>query len=188
MERFERESSQSIYWFNRSNNLRGAAGAVWFAIKSESSEVSTFLGMESGYSFAAATRPVFTMLCGMSLELLYKAIAVERGEKPGKTHDLNKLACLARVPIDSEESPLLEILSAYIVWAGRYPVPIGTDAKTKWETNAAREWAHLWEKTSTSKLDVRRPNKNLSWKHFQKLWGTGAKAYWKLRPQTSASN
>jgi hypothetical protein len=48
MERYEREKSLSIYWINRANDLRGAAGAVWFAIQNESKsdQIHNLLGME----------------------------------------------------------------------------------------------------------------------------------------------
>ena len=103
MERYERESKLSIYWFNRANDLRGAAGAVWFAIEAEPDGIRDFLEMEAGYSFAIATPPVFRMLCGLSLELLYKATILKAGERPPESHQLRLLASEAKVVLDAND-------------------------------------------------------------------------------------
>ena len=44
-----------------------------------------------------------------------------------KSHDLAALARQANVPLDAEETRLLERLTTIVTWAGRYPVSIGED-------------------------------------------------------------
>jgi hypothetical protein len=181
MSRYEDSQSTSMYWFNRSNDLRGSAGAVWYALRNDDNCIHDFLNLEKGYNFTAATGSVFRMLFGLSLELLYKAVAVETGNEPLKTHDLYKLASSTNVLIDTEEIPILEILSHYITWAGRYPIPVGKDAESKFDEVNELQWEHLWDKVKDTKMNIKHPNQKLNWEHFEKLWSTGAKAYWKLR-------
>lgn len=84
------------------------------------------------------------MLLGMALESLIKGHmvfrginAVEQGKrrlviaKPFKSHELHRLAkhieCPA-LPISAQDYSLLEKLSVFVKWAGRYPIP--TDDQT----------------------------------------------------------
>src|ERR1700682_5832388 len=75
-----------VYWYNKANELRSAAGAFWACghDKDATSVASTFCG-ESQFWFSQS---VYHMLCGMALALLLKAIIVAKGEEPGVTHDL----------------------------------------------------------------------------------------------------
>ena len=55
------------------------------------------------------------MLCGMALEVLFKAIVVAKGGTPDtSSHELPELARLAGVPLTSKQKGLLEVLTAYI--------------------------------------------------------------------------
>ena len=85
------------------------------------------------------------LLAGFGFESLLKAILLRqmyfRGEpltqvgKKGqaflvgslKSHNLAALARQANVPLDAEETRLLERLTTIVTWAGRYPVSIGED-------------------------------------------------------------
>ena len=63
------------------------------------------------------------MLCGMSLELLYKAVIVAQKEPVPATHDLVRLSEKAGDYVTRKQAGILELLTACIVWEGRYPVP-----------------------------------------------------------------
>ena len=47
--------------------------------------------------------------------------------KPLKSHNLTQLAELVKLPLNEEEADLMERLSEYAIWAGRYPVPLFSD-------------------------------------------------------------
>ena len=76
---------------------------------------------------------VVSMLLGMALENLLKAIIIskcpiiEHGNKlrnwPKDGHDLISLAEKAGIPLDHQYDQILQRLTTYIRWAGRYPVP-----------------------------------------------------------------
>jgi len=186
MERYEREENLSIYWFNRANDLRGAAGAVWFAIETETDQINNSLGMEPNYSFAIACPSVFLMLCGLSLELLYKALIVEVGEKPPEIHDLRKLSAPAKVSMQTGDLDLLDILTDHIQWAGKYPIPIG--GRKKWEQHGERMIAALYDPVPGMSIRILRSNKRLNWTDFGRIWSIGHSRYWELYNQRYPSS
>ncbi|WP_218934526.1 HEPN domain-containing protein [Rosistilla ulvae] len=145
---FADQQSISTYWFNKANELRGAAELL---------------------SDAGRSSCVFRMLCGMALEALLKAISVESGQTPRRTHNLNQLARDAGIHYATEEQKLLQILSEAIIWDGRYPVP-----------NDERHWGELKNLKLECLLDqeplgnsgtltVNRPNDKLNWNSFEAL-------------------
>jgi hypothetical protein len=78
---------------------------------------------------------VYRMLMGMSMEALLKGILIAQGKQildKGKlkndfsTHDLSKLARSAdpsALTFSLDEFKILQNLTPYIVWAGKYPMP-----------------------------------------------------------------
>src|SRR5262249_51301661 len=77
---------------------------------------------------------VCAMLCGLMLENLFKAVLVSRtgafntkGEFVHKTHDLVVLANLVGLKLSEDESWLLERLTSFVEWSGRYPVPLSVE-------------------------------------------------------------
>jgi hypothetical protein len=113
---YERRKRISTYWHNKAVDLHAAAGVLWKAIDSSQQQ-------GTGISHAVACWSVYQMICGMALELLFKAIIVEKGREPKPIHRLDTLAQDAAVPFDSNEVALLQVLSEAIIWDGRYPVP-----------------------------------------------------------------
>lgn len=75
---------------------------------------------------------VYLMLCGLALELLFKARLAAQGRRvlddnetlvsPFIRHDLELLAKEANVPLTDGQRYLLRRLTAFTVWAGRYPI------------------------------------------------------------------
>jgi HEPN domain-containing protein len=185
MERYEREKSLSIYWANRANDLRGAAGAVWFAIENESKsdQIHKQLGFESGYSFSVACPAVFMMLCGLSLELLYKALIIEISNQPPAVHDLRRLSVLAQITMSADDLDLIDILTAHIKWAGKYPVPRGD--KAEWDEHVERMDAALTDPVPDMCIRIVRRNERLYWDDYSRIWNVGATRYWELYHQRS---
>lgn len=146
---FADQQSISTYWFNKANDLRRAAEAV----------------IDAGQNGV-----VFRMLCGMSLEALMKALAVESGHEPKRTHNLNQLARDVDITYRSDDQRLLQILSEAIIWDGRYPVP---NDERHWDELNKLELECLFDKVplgNSSKLFVYTPNDKLNWDSFVELW------------------
>jgi hypothetical protein len=77
------------------------------------------------------------MLSGMALENLLKSYMFRQGqpaasggklERTLRTHNLTELAARAGFTVTSEEEDLLARLTAFIVWAGRYPLATSSAA------------------------------------------------------------
>lgn len=79
---------------------------------------------------------VALMLIGMAIEDMAKGIIV--GRNPAKiaegkmtgvptSHDLVDLVRSCRVPLTDEEIVALRVLTEFVRWAGRYPIPMAAD-------------------------------------------------------------
>jgi len=183
MERYQREKTLSIYWANRANDLRGAAGAVWFAIENggKTDQIHKFLGMEDWYAFSAGCPSVFLMLCGLSLELLFKALILELREKPPASHDLRVLCGLAQITMSADDLQLVDLLTDHTKWAGRYPVPLGN--RTEWDQHYDRMTAALSDSIDSQGIKIRRWNDRLDWKDYSRIWEIVSVRYWELHRQ-----
>ena len=173
---FERRKNLAIYWYNKSSDLRGAAGALWVSMDvANSKEIVEKLGLGKGFSMKVATAPVYGMLCGMSLELLYKAIVVAKGAEPNtNSHKLTDLAKEAGVSVTEQQEGLLEVLSEYIIWNGRYPVPKKQEYMQHLNELVTE---HLYDREPFGKTYLLRPNGALNWESFNILWGEGYDVY-----------
>jgi HEPN domain-containing protein len=60
---------------------------------------------------------------GVALELALKAIAIAKSMQFETNHRLNDLCKLVGLKINKDQECTLELLSEFIVWSGRYPVP-----------------------------------------------------------------
>lgn len=98
------------YWHNKSHDLLVSARTLWVAMQNNSNlEVNCWA--------------TYKMLMGMSFELLFKAHCVGAGIVFDPVHDLMALARTANFTASKEEKSIFEVLSAYILWDGRYPTP-----------------------------------------------------------------
>lgn len=120
------------HWYNRASDLHASAGALWHAMDDGEGEIAAELGLPSGFNMYTACHPVYYMLCGLALEVIMKAVLVQRGvpEKKYETHEFSRLTALLGVSPTKEEQALLRFYEASLVWAGRYPTPKrATDAE-----------------------------------------------------------
>ena len=116
--------SHPNHWYNRAADLRAAAGAAWYAMENDRQDgIAEALGLPSGYSMSVACWPVYHMLCGLALEVIFKAVMAQRGMKVPEIHDLNNLAGQLGLKRTPKERDLLKFYSSSIAWAGRYPIP-----------------------------------------------------------------
>ena len=114
------------------------------------------------------------MLCGMSLELLLKAVLVAQGKSPKATHDLVELCAQAGLASTEDENDVLRLLSGSIVWEGRYPVP---KTEKSFADHAELRLKVMFDEFPLGSLKAYRGNDSLSWDNFQPLWGKIYAAY-----------
>lgn len=168
---FQRQGQIPLAWLNKSTDLRASAAALWASMDDETSKsiVTRFelgIGFGSGFRMDAAVPGIFRMLCGLSLELLYKAIIVSKGASAPKGHNLFQLAQRAGIVVSKEDRGLLEI-PEYIVWSGRYPVPQEVGF---WNKLVELSHKYLYRRVPFGKLQLQTGNDALSWDGFDRLW------------------
>lgn len=171
-EDFEHLSKEAAYWLNKAVALRAAAGAIWYCTEVEPIEkVIITLAGNPPVDFSTGSWQVYRMLCGMSIELMYKAVIVQNKKTVPKTHNLLELAHKAGDFTPSpKDAGLLALLTECIMWEGRYPVPHHHSA-IDWF--AFLHYENLFRKVPTGKssmaLEPIEPNP-LDWEQYNQLW------------------
>jgi hypothetical protein len=140
-----------------------------------SKEVVQELGLPKGFDLAV-TYPVYTMLCGMSLELIYKAIVIAKGNAPNiKSHNLIRLSKDAGLNYDEDKAGLLGIWSESIYWFGRYPVP---KKENDYRNLVGLMEEHAYDKEPHGKLLFLTRNGALNWDSFNDYWREAEAVWW----------
>ena len=176
---FSLRKAAPLAWYNKSCDLRASSGALWFSMKNELlGTISTELNLGEGRS--ANIWPVYFMLCGFSMELIYKAILVVKNKKVPTKHTLCSLADLAGIHQDQRKEDLLSILTEAIIWEGKYPVP--RDGQQNKMVELSRlENRSLFDFVEWKGLKIPRPNNELGWDSFNKLWMEANEIFWRYR-------
>ncbi len=133
--------------------------------------------MTAGRTQAArpmATSAFYPMLCGMALELAYKAIIVSAGKNPNKSHDLNLLANAAGLRPTDQQRGLLSVLTGSITWDGRYPVPKDPADFARHDTLMGE---CPFDTVPVGGFSVSRRNDALEWDSFMDLWFDASRVY-----------
>lgn len=179
MSEFDRRKNTPQYWYNKASDLRASAGAIWHCMgASDKADIATKLGLGRGFDMGIATHAVFPMLCGLSLELQFKAICVKGGAHPAGTHNLLALAKTAGLSLPPELVPFMKIFTESIVWDGKYPVPMEKQRDALDELNELRKDA-LFEDSGlgSGTMRIYRSNGKLSWETFSTIWAIGQERY-----------
>ncbi len=169
--------SKPQYWMNKAEALRVSAGAVWYCRQAmPDGEFSEKLGTEPAVNMAGDTWQVYRMLCGMSLELAYKASLVAIGKKLKTTHNLVWLAEQVCFNLSPKEQGLLALLSECVIWEGRYPAPKNEQSL---EYFVYLHYENLFRKVRAGNLIVLKPVEPdpLGWGSYNELWKSAVAAY-----------
>lgn len=65
----------------------------------------------------------YKLLIGLSFELLLKSIAIQKNMELSHTHKLDELAKSINIPLSNDDLGILKVLTEYVIWAGKYPIP-----------------------------------------------------------------
>lgn len=116
------------------------------------------------------------MLCGMSLELLYKATIVAKGEAVPRTHNLLRLVDKAGDNVTRKEAGILELLTECIVWEGRYPVP---RERPDIEKFVFLHYENLFYKERIGNSVILKPIEPdpMDWENYTKMWDKAYSLY-----------
>lgn len=151
---FEKRKEIPECWYNKSSDLLISARVLWRAMKkNQSLEVNCWA--------------TYTMLIGMSFELLLKAHCISKGKCYKKSHNLIDLATTAGVLISKKEKGILKVLTEYIIWDGRYPTP-------KHAKHLADHWENerkiLMDEVKNCNLTAFVNNENLDFDLLLRIW------------------
>jgi len=110
---FSDMSENPGYWHNKATDLFTSAHVLWNAMDINE---NLFVSCDSTYK----------MLMGMSFEALLKGLCIESKKATIDeliSHDLVKLTKITGLSLNKKESKALMLLSDYVKWAGKYPIP-----------------------------------------------------------------
>jgi len=125
---FERAAAEPLTWRLTAESLAQAARVLLPSI--EEHMRATLAG--EPLSGEPPLTGVYMLLIGLAVENLVKGLLVARHDGPTsdgklakdlKSHQLLDLLKRARIRLDDDQSYLVQRLEAFVVWAGRYPVP-----------------------------------------------------------------
>tara|TARA_B110001454_G_C12723340_1_gene436840 strand:- start:54661 stop:55296 length:636 start_codon:yes stop_codon:yes gene_type:complete len=160
-----------VYWRNRASDLNAAAVLLGNVCEKDSPvNVSPeVLGLGSGFAFGAALPPIFRLNAGLAIELLLKACIVKRDghcENLKPIHQLNKIAKDAGFVVTDPQRRLLDVMTEYVYWLGRYPAP-----KSREQFESTRKILDGQRVKSPSGFGtVGDPEAWLNLENYQKLW------------------
>jgi HEPN domain-containing protein len=117
------------------------------------------------------TRP-FAFNAALSLELILKAIlARKRIDIPsrGGGHDLLALSDKASVMLSDNQKRTLDLLTATIIWSGRYPTP---NSETKWDEYQDITFESHIVRTTVGNVSSVMANRDTfpDWENYLKIW------------------
>ncbi|MCP4551327.1 MAG: HEPN domain-containing protein [Bacteroidetes bacterium] len=118
----------------------------------------------------------FYFNAGLSIELGLKAIAVAKSNDFPKTHNLNKLVKSSGIEITSDQEATLELLSEFIIWAGRYPTPNDKDAWDKYNDETLEKHKIISKKGNGGSVSVN-PVRFPTLENYHCIWGIINAAY-----------
>jgi hypothetical protein len=130
---FEKRSIEPAAWFSVGVSVYVAANQLWKKLQ------PALLAVEQGpvteeQEMMLRLRGPFAMLAGLAIENWLKGAILQGTPKAKrtirKTHDLRVLSGLLGKKWSDDEEDLLQRLTTFIEWAGRYPVAL-SDEKTK---------------------------------------------------------
>ena len=157
--RYKRLEQSPSWWHNKASDLHASAGVLWVSMDDKNRDtIRDQIGFSRGFDLRVACSSVCYMLWGLSFELLFKSLLVVNKIKvpPPNTHNLCDLAEKGIFQLSKEEKEVLNILSLYIVWQGKYPIPL----KEK-DFNGAK---------ALGSLTLRKYNEALSWDNLNNIW------------------
>lgn len=126
---------------------------------------------EFGDRIPRDSRP-FAFNAALSLEQLLKAIlARKKIDIPtrGDGHDLLLLSERASLPISDNQKKTLDLLTATIIWSGRYPAP---NSESKWDEYQDFTFESHVIRTTIGNVSTAMANRDTfpDWSNYEKIW------------------
>ncbi len=124
-EQHERGTKWPVAWFAKALQLKRAYEKLQIVALADFDDL-----MNDRERAGESVAGVVLMLGGLTIENLLKGLIAKQGQVPESQgrpkfseHKLNNLARDANVGLSADESILLQRLTEFVLWAGRYPAP-----------------------------------------------------------------
>ncbi|PJE55834.1 MULTISPECIES: HEPN domain-containing protein [unclassified Marinomonas] len=171
-----REESSS-FWYQKSVSLYASASLIRDGMNSSKErEFIKGLGLKSEFSLELGCLDNYLMMFGLSYEVMLKAICIEKSINFEKSHKIQELAEQAKIVLIENESLLLKLLSEYVIWEGRYPVPKNHRFMTEhWDATRNALWEEGKEIGGISRTGV------FEYESLKSLWLKLSDVYFGLR-------
>lgn len=113
------------FWYQKSVSLYASAAIIWDARQRPvNNELIADLELKGSFAIDEGCEHQYLMLMGQAYEVLLKAICITCDKTaPENKHDLNVIAQMVGIELSKREKKLLNLLSDFITWEGRYPTP-----------------------------------------------------------------
>jgi HEPN domain len=112
----------------------------------------------------------FAFNAALSIELILKAILAKKlTDIPNRGHDLLALCDTALVPISDNHRKTLDLLTATLVWSGRYPAP---NKEEKWDEYQDFTFESHIVRATVGNVSSSMANRDTfpDWNNYSKIW------------------
>lgn len=154
---FNEMSENPVYWHNKATELFTSAGVIWKA-------------MNSGNGLYGQCYSTYKMLMGMSFEALLKGLCIKSRKATTAdliSHDLLKISAIIELSLSKAEKKVLMLLSDYIKWAGKYPIPKNSAQLQQYRTMVD---STEFDKVNLGGFKVSFSNNALDYEELTPLW------------------
>jgi len=138
---FKEHLNKPARWRESAEKLKRGADLLFAAYES----FSRLSGEEQAETEDTRVAGVATLLYGLAMENILKAALLKEGIAKAKDdgsvdwkargatqHDLVAMCCSSQILLlDAQQEKLMERMSAFVSWAGKYPTPLGFRDKRK---------------------------------------------------------
>lgn len=112
-------------WFLSSLRLREASLLLWKKIQKVENKMIKDKPLTKGDFEALDLFPVFMMLSGLSIEVIFKSFLVKNGKEwKNISHKILEQIIKEKIELTEEEKKLEERLIKFVSWEGKYPIPM----------------------------------------------------------------
>lgn len=139
---YKNRESNSSFWYQKSVSLYASASLIWDGMNSpKEREFIKRLDLKSEFSVGLGCLDNYLMMFGLSYEVMLKAICIRKRIPLSKSHKIHELAKRAEITLNEKEVLLLSILSEFVIWEGRYPIPTNHEFMIKhWDATRNALW------------------------------------------------
>lgn len=173
-------SENPSFWYQKSVSLYASASVIEDArLQSSDRKFVSGLELKGDFSVDDGCEDPYLMLFGLSFELMLKAICVAKKKEFDQVkNDLQRLAETAGIKLTKKENTQLRLLSDFVTWAARYPVPKSYQIMRQHSNSIRKE---LWQNENLfGVLEVTSKTEVFNHDSLKSVWLRLQEEYWEI--------